>query len=58
MRDADGARAATVALLEIAARDLDAKLTGARISAPGPARSRKVRGDRMAPAVRGAGLPG
>ncbi len=57
MRDADGARAATVALLEIAARDLDAKLTGARISAPGPARSRKVRGDRMTPAARGAALP-
>ena len=57
MRDADGARAATVALLEIAARDLDAKLARAHVSAPGSARSRKVRGDRMAPAVRGAALP-
>ena len=44
MRDADGARAATVALLEIAARDLDAKLTGAHVSPPGPATSRKGSG--------------
>ena len=42
MRDADGARAATVALLAIAARDLDAKRAGAHVSAPGPARSRKI----------------
>ena len=34
MRDADGTRAATVALLAIAARDLDAKRAGAHVSAP------------------------
>jgi hypothetical protein len=30
MRDAEGARVATVELLEIAARDLDSKLMGAK----------------------------
>jgi GntR family transcriptional regulator, galactonate operon transcriptional repressor len=57
MRDADGARAATVALLAIAARDLDAKLTGAHVSAPGPATSRKVPTTRMVAAARAAALP-
>ena len=55
MRDADGTRAATVALLAIAARDLDAKRAGAHVSAP--ARSRKLQGDRMTPAARDAALP-
>ena len=57
MRDADGARAATVALLAIAARDLDAKRTGAHVSAPGPATSRKVPTTRMVAAARDAALP-
>jgi GntR family galactonate operon transcriptional repressor len=57
MRDADGARAATVALLAIAARDLDAKRAGAHVSAPGPATSRKVPTTRMVAAARAAALP-
>ena len=61
MRDAEGARAATVELLEIAARDLDRKRAGA-IGPPRLAKSRKVRADRMATtaaraAARGAALP-
>jgi DNA-binding FadR family transcriptional regulator len=35
MRDADGARLATIELLEIAARDLDSKRAGAAVGAPG-----------------------
>ena len=57
MRDADGARAATVALLAIAARDLDAKRAGAHVSAPGPATSRKLPATRMVAAARDAALP-
>ncbi|MGH6798366.1 MAG: FadR/GntR family transcriptional regulator, partial [Roseiarcus sp.] len=55
MRDADGARLATIELLEIAARDLDRKLTGAAVSAPGPAR--KVRADLTTAVARGARAP-
>jgi DNA-binding FadR family transcriptional regulator len=51
MRDADGARLATIELLEIAARDLDRKLTGAAASPPGLAKSRKVRARRMTTAA-------
>ena len=57
MRDADGARAATVALLEIAARDLDAKLASAPVSVPDPPRSGKLRCHRIIPAARGAAFP-
>ena len=46
MRDADGARLATIELLEIAARDLDSKRAGAAVGAPGLAKSRKIRADR------------
>jgi DNA-binding FadR family transcriptional regulator len=46
MRDADGARLATIELLEIAARDLDSKRAGAAVGAPGLAKSRKIRPDR------------
>jgi hypothetical protein len=46
MRDAEGARLATVELLEIAARDLDSKRAGAA-GAPGLMKQRKVRADRM-----------
>ena len=51
MRDADGARLATIELLEIAARDLDSKRAGAAVVAPGLAKSRKIRADRMTPAA-------
>ena len=60
MRDADGARLATIELLEIAARDLDSKRTGAG-GPPRLAKSRKIQADRMATTVAraagGAGLP-
>ena len=61
MRDAEGARLATIELLEIAARDLDRKRAGA-VGPPRLAKSRKVRADRMAAtaaraAARGAALP-
>jgi hypothetical protein len=47
MRDADGARLATIELLEIAARDLDSKRAGdAHSAAPGLAKSRKIRAHR------------
>jgi GntR family galactonate operon transcriptional repressor len=46
MRDADGARLATIELLEIAARDLDSKRAGAAVGAPGLAKSRRIRADR------------
>ena len=51
MRDADGARLATIELLEIAARDLDGKRAGAAVGAPGLAKSRKIRADRMTTAA-------
>jgi len=51
MRDADGARLATIELLEIAARDLDSKRAGAAVGTPGLAKSRKIRADRMTPAA-------
>ena len=52
MRDAEGARAATAELLEIAARDLDRKLTGAAPGAAGLTKRRKARAlpDRALPA--------
>ncbi len=43
MRDADGARAATIDLLDIAARDLDRKLVGT-VGAQRPPGRRGVRG--------------
>jgi DNA-binding FadR family transcriptional regulator len=46
MRDAEGARLATVELLEIAARDLDSKRAGVA-GAPGLMKQRKVRANRM-----------
>jgi GntR family transcriptional regulator, galactonate operon transcriptional repressor len=46
MRDAEGARLATIELLEIAARDLDGKRAGA-VGAPGLAKSRTIRADKM-----------
>ena len=46
MRDADGARLATIELLEIAARDLDSKRAGAAVGAPGLAKSRTIRADK------------
>jgi GntR family galactonate operon transcriptional repressor len=52
MRDAEGARLATIELLEIAARDLNRKRTEAAVRAPGPAKRRKSRPNdngRMAP---------
>ena len=52
MRDAEGARLATIELLEIAARDLNRKRTEAAVGAPGPAKRRKSRPNdngRMAP---------
>jgi GntR family transcriptional regulator, galactonate operon transcriptional repressor len=51
MRDADGARLATIELLEIAARDLDRKTTAVAVSAPGLTKQPKVRTDRMTRAV-------
>jgi GntR family transcriptional regulator, galactonate operon transcriptional repressor len=51
MRDADGARLATVELLEIAARDLDRKTTAVPVSAPGLMTRRKVRANRMTRAM-------
>jgi len=51
MRDADGARLATIELLEIAARDLHSKWAGAAVGAPGLAKSRKIRADRMTTAA-------
>jgi DNA-binding FadR family transcriptional regulator len=50
MRDADGARLATVELLEIAARDLDRKTAAVAVSALG-LKQRKVRADQMMRAV-------
>jgi hypothetical protein len=41
MRDAEGARLATVELLEIAARDLDSKRAGT-VAAPGLVKRRKA----------------
>lgn len=46
MRDAEGARLATVELLEIAARDVDSKRAGA-VGAPGPAKRRKAHAERV-----------
>jgi GntR family transcriptional regulator, galactonate operon transcriptional repressor len=58
MRDAEGARLATIELLAIAARDLDRKPTGAAVGAPGPAKRRGVGASRTSAAgVRGAALP-
>lgn len=54
MRDA----AATVTLLEIAPRHLDAQPTGAHMSAPGPAKGRKVWGDPMTAAACASASPG
>ena len=51
MRDADGARLATIELLEIAARDLDSKRAAAAVGAPGLAKSRRIRADRMTTAA-------
>jgi hypothetical protein len=56
MRDADGARLATIELLEIAARDLDSKRAGAAVGGPALTTSRKIRADRTTTAaVRRAG---
>jgi hypothetical protein len=38
---------ATIELLEIAARDLDSKRAGAAVGAPGLAKSRTIRADKM-----------
>jgi DNA-binding FadR family transcriptional regulator len=57
MRDAEGARVATIKLLDIAARDLDRKLAGA-VGAPGLMKGRKIRAGRMTTVgPRGGALP-
>jgi DNA-binding FadR family transcriptional regulator len=43
MRDADGARVATIELLDVAARDLDSKPSPATMGAPRPATPRSGR---------------
>ncbi len=50
MRDGEGARLATIELLEIAARDLDRKLASAA-GAPGPAKRRRSGPSRTAAAA-------